>query len=102
MIRNHFNNRHHRITTEDEKGEVLLPFISPTTICILGPTQSGKSVFTKRLIKSVKKMFTVPPDKIMYAYSEYQKMFDDMQNIPQLILYEGSPDKDRLEDESKK
>lgn len=83
------------------KGEVLLPFISPTTICLSGPTQSGKSVFTKRLIENTDEMFMEPPEKILYAYSEYQKLFDEMQDIPNLVFHEGIPDKERLEELSR-
>ena len=80
------------------EGKTLLPFISPTTICIVGPTQAGKSMFTKRLLENSTEMFTCPPVKILYAYSEYQKLFDEMQDIFILTFHEGLPDKQKLEE----
>lgn len=78
--------------------KTLLPFFSPTTICISGPTQSGKSMFTKKLVENANAMFTLPPERILYAYSEHQKLFDEMQNIPNLTFHEGLPDRQRLEE----
>lgn len=77
--------------------KVILPFISPTTVCVVGPSQSGKSFFTKRLIENAGAMFTKTPEKILYAYSEYQKMFDDMLHISNLSFHEGLPDREALE-----
>jgi len=77
--------------------KVLLPFISPTTLCVVRPSQSGKSFFTKRLIENAGAMFTKTPEKILYAYSEYQTMFDDMLDIPNLSFHEGLPDWQTLE-----
>jgi hypothetical protein len=78
--------------------ESLLPFHSPTTILVSGCTQSGKTYFTKRLLENADGMFTVPPQKIMYAYSEYQPLFDVMrQTIPNIIFHQGLPDREELE-----
>lgn len=82
--------------TSSEK--TLLPFASPTTIFIAGPSQAGKSMFTKRLVENASVMFTEAPEKILFAYSEYQTLFDDMQNIPNLIFHEGLPDKQEMDD----
>ena len=78
--------------------KTLLPFFYPTTICIVGSTQCGKSMFTKKLVENAGSMFTLPPEKILYAYSEHQKMFDEMQNIPNLTFHEGVPSKQCLEE----
>lgn len=86
----HFN----KVMTNEQ---TLLPFSSPTTIYISGPTEAGKSVFTKRLIENANAMFTKPPEKILYAYSEYQPLFDDMQ-ASNLIFHEGLPDKQKIEE----
>ena len=78
--------------------KTLLPFFSPTTICIVAPTQGGKTVFTKKLVENANAMFTISPERILYCYSEHQKLFDEMQNIPNLTFHEGLPDKQRLEE----
>lgn len=71
------------------KTKSLLPFSAPTTILIRGSTQSGKTHFTKRLLQNADKMFSTPVDKIIYAYSEHQPMFDEMMSsIPRLILHQ--------------
>lgn len=77
--------------------QTLLSFSSPTTIYIAGPTQAGKSVFTKRLIENANVMFTKPPENFLYAYSEYQPLFDDMQ-ASNVIFHEGLPDKQKIEE----
>ena len=81
-----------------DEEKTLLPFLSPTTIFVSGPTQSGKTMFCKKLIENASKMFTEAPEKILYAYSEYQKMFEEMQHIPNLTFYEGLPDKNVIDD----
>lgn len=80
------------------KTHSLLPFSAPTTILICGCTQSGKTYFTKSLLQNANGMFSVPIDKIIYAYSEYQPMFDVIsQSIPNLTLHQGLPSKEDIE-----
>lgn len=43
-------------------------------------------------------MFCTPVDKIIYAYSEFQPMFDEMMSdIPRLIFHQGLPSKEDIE-----
>lgn len=80
------------------KTNSLLPFSAPTTILICGSTQSGKTHFTDRLLQNADSMFTTPVDKIVYAYSEHQPMFDKMMSsIPRLIFHQGLPSKEEIE-----
>ena len=79
--------------------ESLLPFHSPSTILISGCTQSGKTHFTKRLLENAAGMFDTPPQRIIYAYSEYQPVFDIMKTtIPNITFHKGLPDRDEIED----
>lgn len=55
-------------------------------------------MFTKRLLENSKEIFTCPPVKILYAYSEYQQLFDEMQDISNLAFHEGLLDKQKLEE----
>ena len=64
-------------------------FKHPFTCIISGPSQSGKSVFTFRLISEATEQITPPPEKIMYCYGEYQPVFDE---FPQVHFHEGLPD----------
>lgn len=80
------------------KTKSLLPFSAPTTILICGSTQSGKTYFTKQLLEKANEMFTIPVDKIIYAYTEHQDMFHDMeQSMPTLELHQGLPTKEDIE-----
>ena len=55
----------------------------------------------RRLIENANGMFTVPPRRIVYAYSEYQPLFDVMKRtIPNIIFHQGLPDREDLENHS--
>lgn len=76
----------------------LLPFSAPTTILICGSTQSGKTHFTNKLLQNANGMFSMPVDRIIYAYSELQLMFEEMEKtIPNLSLHQGLPTKEDIE-----
>lgn len=76
----------------------LLPISTPTTILICGSTQSGKTYFTKLLLQNPKRMFTKQVQKIIYAYSEYQNIFDDMKTTnPGIIFHQGLPSKEDID-----
>lgn len=64
-------------------------FKHPFTCMIAGPTGSGKSVFTFKLISEAADQITPSPQKIIYCYGEYQSMFA---NYPQVTFHEGLPD----------
>lgn len=68
---------------------------------VSGSTQSGKTFFTKRLLENANGMFTVPPRRIVYAYSEYQPLFDVMKRtIPNIVFHQGLPDREDLDNYS--
>lgn len=76
----------------------LLPFSAPTTILICGSTQSGKTHFAKKLLQNANGMFSMPVDRIIYAYSEHQPIFEEMEKtIPNLSLHQGLPTKEDIE-----
>ena len=54
--------------------------VVPFTCIVAGGTGSGKSVFCSKLIKYNKEMLTEAPDRIIYAYGEYQDLFEQMSN----------------------
>ena len=54
----------------------VLPFSSPTTIIISGPTGSDKTTFMFRLIDNKAEMFNVEPENIYYFYSIWQPLFE--------------------------
>ena len=43
-------------------------------------------------------MFTKPPERIVYAYTEYQPVFHDLlKAVPHVILHQGLPNKEEVE-----
>ena len=67
----------------------------PFTCIVSGPTGNGKSDFTLKLIEYAQQVITPPPERIMYCYGEYQKVFDNYSNVefhdglPDLIIIDG-------------
>ena len=65
----------------------------PFTALISGPTGSGKTQFTLKLIASC--MVTPPPDDIVWYYGVYQDIFESLPNVhfieglPNLKDYDG-------------
>ena len=72
--------------------KTLLPFHSPCSTLIVGGTGAGKTVLAFKIMKQSKEMFTTPPVKMVYCYSEYQDLFSKMeQEIGNIIFHEGLP-----------
>src|SRR5206468_7022187 len=63
-------------------------WLAPFTCVISGPTGSGKSVFTQRLLKQAKTIISPSPERIFYCYGVYQKIFSKMEGIE---FIEGLP-----------
>lgn len=77
----------------------LLPFHSPATAMIVGPTMSGKTSLIYEILKHADGMFQTPPARIVIAYTEYQPLFEEMEkNIDRLVLHQGLPSKEQIED----
>ena len=58
-----------------------LPFTSPCTAIISGPTASGKSTFTFRMLQNLKHMFDTPVKKIYCFYGVWQRLFEINPNL---------------------
>lgn len=83
-------------TQEDYIANVL-KFQSPTTLFLVGSSQSGKTTFAFRLLRNIDTMFTDPPSKIIYAYDVYQSLFDEMKlTLPNFTLHKGLPSEDDI------
>ena len=46
------------------------------------------SVFTLKLIEHAQEVISPPPERILFCYSEYQKIFD---NYPEVEFHDGLP-----------
>ena len=57
---------------------------------IVGPSQCGKTTFTRQLLKYANVLFERPIHKIMYCYGRWQECFQDM--VSQITFVEGIPE----------
>ena len=72
----------------------LVPLQAGSPIMIAGPTGSGKTFWTNKLLKN--QMFTEPVSSVLYCYAVYQTYYDKME-IPNLELHEGLPSLDKVQ-----
>ena len=69
-----------------------LLFRCPCRILVIGPSQSGKSYFVTRLIESRQVMFDKPPSVILFVYSNWQSLYDRLQNNEKVSFTQQLPD----------
>ena len=74
----------------------IIPFNSPTTAIISGPTGSGKSTFIFRIIENVSVMFKEKVYKIYYFYTFWQNLFERFQN-KNVSFIKGLPNEDIID-----
>jgi hypothetical protein len=72
---------------------MYIPFATPTSILLAGPTMSGKTTFVSKLLDNASKMFSQPPSKIMYCYISWQPALEKLKGLPHVTLHEGLPDR---------
>ena len=61
----------------------------PFTCIVSGPTGSGKSVFTFKLIEHEREVISPPPERILFCYDKYQQIFD---NYLRVEFHDGLPE----------
>ena len=66
----------------------------PFTCIVAGPSVSGKTVFTTRLIENSKILIEPAPDRILWCYGIYQTFFSDVKNVE---FHEGLPNLDNFD-----
>ena len=76
---------------------VAFPWLTPCSILVVGPTQSGKTWVTKRIIRERKKMFLPAPQSVLYAYSAWQDAYNDMTDV---TFHRGLPTSSQLKPNS--
>ena len=83
-----------------EDSVPTVPFQSGSPIMVVGPTNSGKTFWVRRLLSH--NMFTQPVKSILYCYGVHQKAYEEMkaENLAAdtLTFHEGLPDRKMLED----
>lgn len=68
-----------------------LPWEHPFTCLVAGSSGSGKTFFVQKMIESKKDMIHPTPERIVWAYSIWQPIFDTM---PGVEFVEGLPEAD--------
>ena len=71
-----------------------IPFAHPFTAIVSGPTGCGKTQWTLRLLKHAQSMISPPPQKILWCFGVYQKIFDDVTGVE---FHEGVPNLDSFD-----
>ena len=66
----------------------LVPFHVGSPIMVAGPTSSGKTYWTHKLLTH--NMFTEPVASVLYCYGVFQDYFNQMK-IPNIEFHEGLP-----------
>lgn len=67
-----------------------LKFIAPATCLVSGPSQSGKTTWIVKVIQDAESLFTLPPQRVIYCYSEYSPKFAELPS--HVELQQGFPD----------
>ena len=63
----------------------MTQFKCPSSIMIAGPSQCGKTTFTKLLLMQANSLFERPIRKIVYCYGQWQDCFKDMTDQVQFV-----------------
>ena len=72
----------------------LVPFQAGSPIMVAGPTGSGKTYWTTKLLKN--EMFTEHVSSVLYCYGVYQTYYDQLK-ISNLEFHEGLPSLEKVQ-----
>ncbi len=75
-------------------AQPLVPFVAGSPIMVSGPTGSGKTTWTHRLL--TENMFTQPVASVLYCFGVYQPFYDTM-HVPNLTFHEGVPNHETVQ-----
>ena len=73
---------------------ITVPFHTGSPIMVSGPTSSGKTYWTHKLLQN--QMFTEEVKSILYCYGIYQDYYDDMK-LPNIEFHQGLPSLEKVQ-----
>jgi len=78
--------------------ESYIPFKTPLSLILSGASFSGKTFFLAELIKNKSKMFIPEPVEILFVYSAWQEIYNDLEKqIPGIRFVNRIPSKEEIE-----
>ena len=72
----------------------MIPFHTGSPLMVSGPTASGKTYWTHKLLTN--EMFTEPVTSVLYSYGVYQDYYNKM-TIPNIEFHEGLPTLEKVQ-----
>lgn len=63
----------------------------PFSVLVSGPSGSGKTVFVKNLLRNAYKLINVKIDSIVFLYSCWQPLYDELLSLYDIKFIEGIP-----------
>ena len=64
---------------------------NPFLMIIAGPTNSGKTLFVQKLINNRYKFLYPKLDEIIYCYSEWQPVYNELVKLDNITFIDGLP-----------
>ena len=91
-LQQHMRNKHNSLETMDQMtSSKTMTFKHPFSMVVSGPSGSGKSVWTKKLLLS--SLIQPSPERIIWCYGQWQPLYDNIRKrIPRIEFVNGIPD----------
>ena len=93
MCNTHINKDTLRASTSQRytfRSGNMSQFKCPSSVMLAGPSQCGKTTFTRQLLQNADILFERPIRKIVYCYGQLQECFNSMGS--QITFVEGIPE----------
>jgi hypothetical protein len=74
-----------------------MQFSSPTTLCLTGVSQGGKTSYVIKLLQNKHQMFEHPVDRVLYIYAVWNENFSEMEKKNDIQFHQYLPSHDLLE-----
>ncbi|OOY92566.1 hypothetical protein BOW17_12325 [Solemya velum gill symbiont] len=65
----------------EREGDYSFVFKHPFTMILTGPTGAGKTQWVLKMLTYAQQMISPAPQRILYLYSQWQPLYDEMQKV---------------------